>query len=80
MTRQGGLTAAEEPDSGALWFTRPGVAGLWRVPLEGGAPAGEPVLMVADLDPQDARHWRLVAPEGRVTGLRGSLVEAPEGR
>jgi hypothetical protein len=45
------------------------VRGLWRVPLEDGRPAGEPERMLEDLDPRDARHWRLVAgPEG-VTGV-----------
>jgi len=69
LTTQGGLTATEDRTGRTLYFTRPAAAGLWRQPLRDGLPAGEAEVVVADLDPRDGRHWRLVRGPAGVTGI-----------
>jgi len=60
LTAAGGLIAAESPDGQMLYFTRPGIPGLWRMALGEGNPDVEPELIIPDLLHQDRRNWRLV--------------------
>jgi len=69
LTSTGGLTALESPSGGELYFTMPGLAGIWRQELKEGRLEGEPLLIVPGLMPQDSRNWRLVTEMGTVTKI-----------
>ena len=53
--------ALESRDGSDLYFTRPGLRGLWRAAR---APDGVPELVVAELDHRDRHNWVLL--EGRI--------------
>ncbi len=67
LTAKGGLTAEESSSGEELFFTRPGLPGLWR--QQAGEPSAEPELIISDLAHQDRRNWRYVrgsAPPGKI--------------
>ena len=53
VTAGGGYRAREAPDGRALFFTRPGIAGIWSQPAGGGAPSR----VVESLAPEDWGNW-----------------------
>jgi len=55
------LTAQESADGKFLYHTRPGLAGLWRLPLDQGlVPTDvQPELIIADLASLDRHNWLL---------------------
>jgi Tol biopolymer transport system component/DNA-binding winged helix-turn-helix (wHTH) protein len=57
VTRGGGSTAFESADGKTLYFTRPDSAGIWRMPVAGGAEER----VSADLAPASADDWRVTA-------------------
>ncbi len=56
-TRVGGLAAMESRDGKDLFFTRPGLRGLWRGSQDAGR---DPVLVVAELDHRDRNNWTVL--------------------
>lgn len=56
VTRQGGLVAREAPDGSALYYTKRGIPGLWRMPPDG----GEETRVLSTLAPEDGRNWTLM--------------------
>ncbi len=65
LTTAGGLVAAESSDGKMLYFTRPGISGLWRLALSGGGSGTEAELVIPDLLSQDRRNWRLVGDKNQ---------------
>ncbi|MEN8008280.1 MAG: winged helix-turn-helix domain-containing protein [Candidatus Krumholzibacteriota bacterium] len=63
ITTAGGLIGTESPDGRTLYFTRPGVSGLWRLDLGEDNPGAEAELIIPELLHQDRRNWRLVGDE-----------------
>jgi len=55
VTRNGGYEAVESPDGKFVYYTRRGVAGLWRTPAAGGPE----ILFVPDLQWENSRNWDL---------------------
>ena len=53
VTRQGGREAFESPDGKFVYYTRLGVSGIWRVPVEG----GEETLV---LNRGEQGHWAVL--------------------
>ena len=53
VTVGGGYRAREAPDGRTLYFTRPGVAGIWSQPVGGGASTR----IVEALSPEDWGNW-----------------------
>ncbi len=72
-----GLAAVQgefAPDGRHLYFSRPGVRGLWRLALGPGEDAeGDPELVIPDLDAADRDGWRVIGGQVvwvmRVSGL-----------
>ncbi|MBU8872087.1 MAG: winged helix-turn-helix domain-containing protein [Gemmatimonadales bacterium] len=56
-TSGGGLVAMESRDGEDLFFTRPGLRGLWRASRDMGGP---PDLVVAQLDHRDRNNWAVL--------------------
>jgi hypothetical protein len=59
VTFQGGYDAVESPDGRFVYYTRRGVPGLWRTPVEG----GEETLILKELQWEYLRNWT-VSDEG----------------
>jgi Tol biopolymer transport system component/DNA-binding winged helix-turn-helix (wHTH) protein len=53
----GGMAARESADGEYLYYTRPGLPGLWRIPRDGNEA---PDLVVEDLDHRDRHNWILL--------------------
>jgi Tol biopolymer transport system component/DNA-binding winged helix-turn-helix (wHTH) protein len=59
-TLEGAVRARLTPDGRELWYTRKNTAGLWRVELQDGMPAGEPIQVLTDLPRRwDWHNWDL---------------------
>ncbi|MEL6704834.1 MAG: winged helix-turn-helix domain-containing protein [Bacteroidota bacterium] len=67
------FAGAESVDEQALYFTRAGIPGLWRVRLVGGRASGTPQRVFVNAPVDDALDW-VVTPGGLY-----SLDERPEG-
>jgi Tol biopolymer transport system component/DNA-binding winged helix-turn-helix (wHTH) protein len=59
VTKQGGFAAFESPDGKYLYYAKLDVAGLWRIPLEGGHES----LVLDQLKPREWGYWA-VADDG----------------
>ena len=59
VTKQGGFAAFESPDGKYLYYAKLDVAGLWRIPVEGGQES----LVLDQLKPREWGYWA-VADEG----------------
>ena len=93
ITHQGGFEAVESPDRAWLYYSKPGVGGIWRRPLGGGdehrmvdrfvarfwtvSPFGLGFLL---LDPSTRRVTQLGAFEGKVAWGSSGFSISPDGR
>jgi Tol biopolymer transport system component/DNA-binding winged helix-turn-helix (wHTH) protein len=59
VTKQGGFAAFESPDGKYLYYAKLDVAGLWRIPVEGGQES----LVLDQLKPREWGYWA-VADDG----------------
>ena len=57
VTKQGGFAAFESPDGKYLYYAKLDVAGLWRIPLEGGHES----LVLDQLKPREGGYWAVAA-------------------
>jgi Tol biopolymer transport system component len=78
LTSAGGMFAAESPDGMTLYFTRPGISGLWRMELGETNSPGKPEMVIPDLLPQDRRNWRL-AGSGKAVDSIAWVMRVQEG-
>ena len=53
VTKQGGFAAFESPDGKYLYYAKLDVAGLWRIPVEGGQES----LVLDQLKPRQWGYW-----------------------
>jgi Tol biopolymer transport system component len=60
VTAGPGVNARESADGKQLFYSKPGMRGLWRRPREDwrkGTASGSEALLIAELEPQDGANW-----------------------
>jgi dipeptidyl aminopeptidase/acylaminoacyl peptidase len=57
QTEEGGYEAYESLDGASVYYTRRGISGLWKVPVEG----GKETLEIADLPWEYSRNWTITS-------------------